>query len=183
MTRPHVLALVLAALVAGCADPSAPVTEADPEEQAASEVQWWTHTLVLSTLGSAQVDGLYVHPNSQGLAPNCVSIDVGQTLQSLRVEASWEPGPDGATDLVVFHWLTGLEAPFSDRAASVGPSPLLHEAAFTAGNDYLMVGVEPAPDLPVGVGTVAEVSITITLGYLAPMAPAVRKAVDCVHDM
>lgn len=156
MSRSFLFTTILIAMLAGCNAPSAtpPADGVEPEPPAGPPLlSVFAAHYNLTTTGSAQAGGIYLHPNDPaGLVhPNCVHFRVlDSDVRFINVSAEWDSG----SRLLLFSRVKPSDGPSRDGNYTIGTSPLAHDRALSSlGNEFMAIGVEPSPDLPAGAGT------------------------------
>ena len=187
--RPSTLAILAAALLlSGCSEPATPTEPApapDVQPGAPQPQRAEFPAFNLSTRGSYQAAGTYIHPGVSSIHDpqtyNCLLFDTkGSYVARIDASAEW---PDGG-NLVLYHQLKDPNAPFRDEGHAIGPSPLAHapDVSGFKPSALVWVGVEPAPDLPVSAGLKDGIALRVTLEYTGPVAPTLRGPGYCSHD-
>lgn len=179
------LLVSLAFLLAGCLSAEPEATPA-PAKPADDSMQAWKAFVLdgnVTTFGRAHVATFYLSPGF--LAPsnnNCIVLGTsGSTVRALNVTATWS----GGEDLVLFNWVRS-ESDSSPRNHThvSGPSPLKHTVPALYGGTWTIVGVQPPPDLPVGIELQeTTVALHVEIQYAGEKAPRLDYYSGCNYDL
>jgi hypothetical protein len=177
-------------LLAGCLsvgnEPKTTPSDGGELQTLAPPLYSFDATYNLTTIGSVEVADTYAHPGQVPYGPqsppnpNCLVLDIqGTNVTHVAANASWR----GGNRLVLFKILKDETGATHDRTHVIGNSTLTFEFDMPpSGGRWMFLGVEPAPDLPVGIGSEQNVTLQIEVAYSGDEPPHLIKPEGCSYS-